>query len=128
MNIRQYMAVSDSLFTLPTRESFAGSSNFNVAEVDACVGPKVDHVVQGNPSRGLPSQFSGRSAKVFDAPEGHPSSRIVGAGTTFLVSRIQNGFLLLRGTSLSGPGIPPGHTIGWVRAADVVGFHPRNCV
>lgn len=99
-----------------------------VLEVGTCVGPRGTRVVQGDYLRGIPDQVSGPTPSVMPGPgpRARPTGRKVAAGGAYTVVARTGGDLQLTATKYSEP-YPPGAVVGWVRAAEFLELHPRNC-
>ena len=93
--------------------------------VDACVGPHVRSVIQGDYMRHVPDRVIGDTPAVLDAPAGQKVGSLT-AGTSYVVTSLRRGYALLRATRYSRPFVP-GETVGWVRTFEVHDLALRNC-
>ena len=94
--------------------------------VNGCVGPHVQTVVQGDYMRHIPDRVIGDTPAILESPGGQTVGTLT-AGTSYTVASLRRGYALLRATGFSKP-FTQGQTVGWVRAADVHDLALRNCV
>ena len=94
--------------------------------VEACVGPRVQAVVQGNYRRHIPDRIIGDTPTILASPGGRRMGMLT-AGTAYVVAGLRGGYALLRATRFSNP-FSPETNVGWVRLTEILSLPPRNCV